>query len=328
MKQRRTFDASFKASVAMNILTGKCKLSEAAKQYDIAEEVIIRWKNQMVADSYKAFERSSSAKLQQRYDRLQRKHDKAIHLNNFAINCFKRLKNDINFIPFIDSLNSKLSVRQQCEILGVDRNKIYHQYKSPKAKFSREIKNIGALYFATEHHTTDDISIFLRGIGMSINTDSIRDIMETMEMLPAEEYNLGVPYSDCFTNLSECEKELIVVDVIPTLYNDEMRHILLIAQLGGEVLYLNEDELIRGEDYHSQLLFELQVFTTKIRRCDYILFRRKSLYKSEIINSYLSKVKVRAKYIPRGSDMDHYVRMKIFDAVLSNSQKYELHKQK
>jgi len=326
MKQRRTFDASFKASVAMDILTGKCKLSEAAKQYNIAEEVIIRWKNQLVADSYKAFERSSSAKLQQRYDKLQREHDKAIHLNNFAISCFKRLKNEINFIPFIDTLNNELSIRQQCEILGVDRNKIYHQYKSSKAKLSRGIKNIGALYFATAHHTTNDIGMFLKGMGISIDAKSIRDIMEKMEMLPAEEYNLGISYSDCFTNLSECEKELIVVDIIPTLYNDEMRHILLIVQLGGDVLYLNEDELLNKEEYHSRLLFELQIFAAKLRRCDFILFRRKSLYKSEIINSYLSKIKVRSKYIPRGSDMDHYVRKKIFDAILSSSQEYELHK--
>ncbi|MBQ5719489.1 MAG: hypothetical protein IIV65_02925, partial [Alistipes sp.] len=79
-------------------------------------------------------------------------------------------------------------------------------------------------------------------------------------------------------------------------------------------------------EYHSRLLFELQIFAAKLRRCDFILFRRKSLYKSEIINSYLSKIKVRSKYIPRGSDMDHYVRKKIFDAVLSSSQEYELHK--
>lgn len=58
MKERRTFNAEFKARVVLELISGKKGLMEASREYGIKDKVLSRWKQEFVERAAQVFEQS------------------------------------------------------------------------------------------------------------------------------------------------------------------------------------------------------------------------------------------------------------------------------
>jgi transposase len=63
MKVRKTYDASFRAKVALEAVRGKMTLGEITKHYKIHHSVVIRWKNELLEKSPLLFLKESDVSL-------------------------------------------------------------------------------------------------------------------------------------------------------------------------------------------------------------------------------------------------------------------------
>jgi transposase len=72
---RRKFTAEFKAKVAIEALRETSTLSELAKKYELAPEMISRWKSELMKNAGSAFETSPKGEdeFEKEKDRLHRK---------------------------------------------------------------------------------------------------------------------------------------------------------------------------------------------------------------------------------------------------------------
>ena len=56
MRERRTFNAEFKAKVVLELISGKKGLMEASREYGIKDSVLSRWKQEFIERAAQVFE--------------------------------------------------------------------------------------------------------------------------------------------------------------------------------------------------------------------------------------------------------------------------------
>lgn len=59
MKTKRKFTSAQKTSIVLSIISKEATVLEVAKKEDLAPSLIHTWKDQYLAESYKAFEKNS-----------------------------------------------------------------------------------------------------------------------------------------------------------------------------------------------------------------------------------------------------------------------------
>ncbi len=57
MRERRTFNAEFKAKVVLELISGKKGLMEASREYGIKDSVLSRWKQEFIERAAQVFEK-------------------------------------------------------------------------------------------------------------------------------------------------------------------------------------------------------------------------------------------------------------------------------
>jgi len=68
MVQRRTFSAEFKTKVVLELITGKKSLSEASREFEIKDTVLLRWKQEFLKRAGEIFEQPKD--IQDKDERL------------------------------------------------------------------------------------------------------------------------------------------------------------------------------------------------------------------------------------------------------------------
>jgi transposase-like protein len=72
MKERRTFNAEFKARVVLELISGKKGLMEASREYGIKDTVLSRWKQEFVERAAQVFEQPKRDEQEARVAELER----------------------------------------------------------------------------------------------------------------------------------------------------------------------------------------------------------------------------------------------------------------
>ena len=65
--KRRSFTAEFKAQVVLEVISGIKMFSEACRQYQLSEQTLSRWKQEVVQNAAMVFERSGQNDEEQQH---------------------------------------------------------------------------------------------------------------------------------------------------------------------------------------------------------------------------------------------------------------------
>ena len=130
-RTRRRFDSGFKSKVALEALREQKTVSEIAKKFKVHPNQVTMWKKQLLGGAAMAFEGSSvsskkkddepeAAELYEQIGRLK------VELE-WLKKKLQRTRDEV--VQWIDRDHEALSVRRQCEILGVHRSQLYYEPK-------------------------------------------------------------------------------------------------------------------------------------------------------------------------------------------------------
>ncbi|MCF8342830.1 MAG: transposase [Chitinophagaceae bacterium] len=125
---RRKFNLALKAKVALEAVKNQKTLAELAKEFDINPVMISKWKAEFIGNLSATFEKSDntdskeidSKELYATIDKLQVE-------NDFFKKKLQEVGNQDLRILLIQPRNSKISIRKQCELLSVNRSRVYYK---------------------------------------------------------------------------------------------------------------------------------------------------------------------------------------------------------
>ena len=160
---RRKCAAAFKAKVALEAVKNQQTLAELAKKFDVNTIMISRWKAELLANLGSVFEKSGKAEepdvdTQEWYAQIgQLKVE-----NEFLKKSFKRLGGVDERANLISPGVKKISVRRPCELLSVNRSRLYYK---PVGEKPENIKMMEIM----DKHLTDHPTEGLRFFGAVFN---------------------------------------------------------------------------------------------------------------------------------------------------------------
>jgi len=126
---RRRFDAKFKSRVALEAIRGLKAISEIAKQFKVHPNQVTLWKKQLpegaegvfdggVSSGKKSDDEPESAELYEQIGRMK------VELEWLK----KKLpRTRETALQWIDFNHETLSVRHQCQLLGIHRSQLYYE---------------------------------------------------------------------------------------------------------------------------------------------------------------------------------------------------------
>lgn len=72
MNERRKFTPEFKARVALSVLSGRLSTAEICREHHLREQLIDRWKSELIEKAASIFENGDSSEEQERIAELER----------------------------------------------------------------------------------------------------------------------------------------------------------------------------------------------------------------------------------------------------------------
>jgi transposase-like protein len=127
-RKRRTFTASFKASVALAAVKGEQTISELAGRYEVHATLISRWKKQLVdgvesifSGEFKAVDAQSEQQKTELFEQIGRLQMELAWLKK-KLPPSAEIKRGL-----LDGTHPRISLRRQCERLGIRRSGSYSE---------------------------------------------------------------------------------------------------------------------------------------------------------------------------------------------------------
>jgi len=149
--KRRKFSAQFKAKVAVEALKERESLSELSRRFEIHPNMISKWKNEFLEGSSTVFEREKSTeeevipdpeKLYAKIGKLELENDRTgdpVSKKKAGGRPLKETRSLKERRILIDP-SEEISVRSQCNLLGIHRSGIYYAPAGEKSDCRRRRK--------------------------------------------------------------------------------------------------------------------------------------------------------------------------------------------
>jgi putative transposase len=147
--KRKQHSAAFKAQVALAALKADRTVNELASQYGVHPTLIHTWKKQLLAGADQVFSNGSKAatadaeaqkaELFEQIGRLKRELE---WLKKKSDRSPERLR------PLIEADHPELSVRRQCDLLGLSRSSLYDEAAAETAENLRLMRRLDQEYTA------------------------------------------------------------------------------------------------------------------------------------------------------------------------------------
>jgi transposase-like protein len=127
-RTRRKFIAAFKAKVAIETLKEQMSIQELASKFEVLLNKIFNWKSEFFKNASMVFKKSKSESSQEDadMDNLYR----VIGQQKIEIDFFKDSLGEIKTIErrqLVVKYHSGLSLKKECEIIGLSRSKSYYK---------------------------------------------------------------------------------------------------------------------------------------------------------------------------------------------------------
>jgi len=147
VRKRRDFSAVFKAKVALDTIKGLKTSAELAKSHGVHTTQIALWKNQLTDDASSIFE-ASSPKTEKADSPSEDELYTEIGKLKVQLEFLKKkwLKKVAEKRSWIDVSHSQISVREQCDLLGLHRSNVYYQ------PLEESLENLELMRIMDEEH--------------------------------------------------------------------------------------------------------------------------------------------------------------------------------
>lgn len=187
-KQGIVFSAEQKTKIVLELLKEEQTIAQLANKYGVTAKTLHNWKNQFLANASLAFE---PAKVVSEYkeelkakekeiEELQKTLGKTIIERDWAVGKLKGL-DLLNKKSLIDLQANKLSISEQCAMLGVNRSSLYYQPR-PVSEYNLLIMHaIDEIYTESSDYGYRQIHKQLtKERGFSIGKERVLKYMNTM----------------------------------------------------------------------------------------------------------------------------------------------------
>ena len=142
VKKRRRHSAAYKFRIALEALEGSKTISQLSSEHEIHPNMIRAWKRQLLEDGPSVFASNGERKQRQQEAQEAELYEQMAAARPLRIG---RLKMELEWLKkelpalvrerrrMVDSQPATLSVRRQCELLGLNRVSFYYQAASESA---------------------------------------------------------------------------------------------------------------------------------------------------------------------------------------------------
>lgn len=182
-KKRRQYSAEFKFKVALEAAKEANTLSEIAQKHQLHPNQISSWKRQLLDEGAELFSRRSQSERLREQESEQAELYEQIGRLKMELEWLKNLPTSIEAKrQLIDPQDSELSVRRQCELLGLARASYYYQPASETAYNLALMRRIDELHLKYPFFGWPRITDWLRKEGYLVNGKRIRRLMRVMNI--------------------------------------------------------------------------------------------------------------------------------------------------
>jgi putative transposase len=179
--KRKQHTAAFKAQVALAAVKGDRKVNELAGHYGVHPTLIHTWKKQLLAGADQVFGNGSKAAA------LDAEAEKAELFEQIG-----RLKMELEWLKkksdrspehlrlLVEADHPELSVRQQCELLGLNRSTLYYEPAAEPAENLRLMALLDREYTAHPFLGSRRLTQWLIEHGEAVNRKRVQRLMRVM----------------------------------------------------------------------------------------------------------------------------------------------------
>lgn len=185
--RRKTFSADFKTKVVLELLEGDKTINQIASEYDITVKSIQNWKRQFLDNASLAFDIGGATKaykdeiedLKQENEDLAKALGKATVKAEWAVGKLKSLDLS-NKKALIDSKHNKLTISEQCEIVGISRSSYYYEPIQYSEQDIKIINKIDEIYTDRSFYGYRRIHMQLKEYGYNIGINRVLKYMNIL----------------------------------------------------------------------------------------------------------------------------------------------------
>ena len=180
-RTRRRFDRGFKAKVALEAVRGLRTISEIAQQFKVHPNQVTLWKKQLLSGVDQVFEGSGSKTMKsdepeaaELYEQIGRLKVELEWLKK------KSPRTREECLIWIDRDHESLSVRRQCELLGVHRSKLYYEPVPETDENLELMRLLDEQCLKTPFWGSRNMTFFLRKRGHPVNRKRTQCLLRKM----------------------------------------------------------------------------------------------------------------------------------------------------
>lgn len=187
MAQRRNFGKALKAKVAIEAIKGVKTVNEIASIYEVHPNQVSLWKKHALERLPDAMADGRTKQVRDKKPVDEEKLHQKIGQQAVEIDFLKKKIVSVRItrrLEMMDNSNNKLSIRKQCDLLGVNRSRVYYQ----AVKVSERVLSI--MNFLDTEFTAHPftgvprmVEVIQRKTGIVVNHKRIRRLMRQMGLM-------------------------------------------------------------------------------------------------------------------------------------------------
>jgi len=172
---RKKHSPAFKAQVALEAAKQAKTIAELAKQFQVHPVQISQWKKQLLDGMESLFQNGSAAR-QPDPEKVQAElYEQLGRLQMELAWVKKNLPREVESRRvLIESSNSQLSIRRQCELLGLNRSSFYYEPAKETIENLRLMRRIDEQYLKTPFFGSRRMAIVLAEEGEEVNRKRVK----------------------------------------------------------------------------------------------------------------------------------------------------------
>jgi putative transposase len=180
-RKRKIHTPEFKVRVALDAIRGLKTASELASQYQIHPVQITQWKKQAIEGLPEVFQRSRPKKTKSEEEVTSPLYEEIGRLK-MELDWLKKnlLSSGKDRRMAIETQSAAISIRRQCQLLGVSRSSFYSDPKGESEENLLFMRLIDEQYLRTPFFGSRQMTHWLRRQGYDINRKRVQRLMRLM----------------------------------------------------------------------------------------------------------------------------------------------------
>jgi len=179
--KRRKFGAAFKAKVALAATKGDRTMAELAGEFGVHPNQITKWKKRLLEGASEIFSNGDRGSLRQQEALTDRLYQQIGQLKVEL----DWLKKNLVLTPeqrraVIEPAQRRISVRRQCELLGLSRSSLYYRTQRDTSYNEALMRLIDEQYTRTPFYGVPRMTQWLGRNGHPVNAKRVRRLMRQM----------------------------------------------------------------------------------------------------------------------------------------------------